>query len=102
MVVSFSRPLQVFLCLLQDRLIPRGHTNGLVLCPAFNAEPSLEFWRMNRCRHSSVRAAIERTYKAWVYKRSSEETPTSTPRYISSFFLKMKTGFGIEFLMKTN
>ena len=76
MVVSFSRPLQVFLRLLQDRLIHSGHTNGLVLCPAFNVEPSLEFWRMNRCRHSSVRASIECTYKAWVYKSSSEELPT--------------------------
>src|SRR5271166_1326664 len=58
------------------------------LCPAFNVEPSLEFWRMNRCRHSSVRASIERAYKAWVYKRSSEETPTSTPRYISTLFFE--------------
>lgn len=88
MAVSFSRFLQVSLCLLQDQLIPRGHVNGLVLCPAFNVEPSLEFWRMNRCRHSSVRASIERAYKAWVYKRSSEETPISTPRYISTLFFE--------------
>jgi len=84
MVVSFSGPLQVFLHLLQDRLIHGGHTNGLVLCPAFNVEPNLEFWRMNRCRHSSVRASIERTHKAWVYKRSSEETPTAL--YFYAFF----------------
>jgi len=35
-----------------------------------------------------VRASIERAYKAWVYKRSSEETPISTPRYISTLFFE--------------